>query len=114
MGDRAFDSLVGGEGNDTLYGGKGNDTLFGSLGNDSLIGGNGSDRFLISANSGSDIIFDFEDGIDSIALSRGLTFSQLSITQNNSTTFIRLTATSEILAAISGVTANQISIADFS
>jgi large repetitive protein len=123
FGNRGQDSLIGGEGNDSLYGGKasdillggnGDDFLNGENGDDSLIGGNGSDRFLISANSGSDIIFDFADGIDFIALGENLTFSQLSITQNNSSTLIRLTANNEILATLNAVTANQISIADFS
>jgi Ca2+-binding RTX toxin-like protein len=123
FGNRGQDSLSGGEGNDSLYGGQasdillggnGSDFLSGDNGDDSLIGGNGSDRFLISANSGSDIIFDFEVGLDFLALADNLTFSQLSIIPSNSATLISLTATGEILAAINGVTANQISIADFS
>jgi Ca2+-binding RTX toxin-like protein len=122
FGNRGQDSLIGGEGNDSLYGGQASDILLGGNGadflsgdngDDSLIGGNGSDRFLISANSGSDIIFDFEVGIDFLALADNLTFSQLSIIPSNSATLISLTATGEILAAINGVTANQISIADF-
>jgi len=122
FGNRGQDSLIGGEGNDSLYGGKasdillggnGSDLLSGDNGDDSLIGGNGSDRFLISANSGSDIIFDFEVGIDFLALADNLTFSQLSIIPSNSVTLISLTATGEILAAINGVTANQITIANF-
>ncbi|MEG3972210.1 DUF4347 domain-containing protein [Microcoleus sp. T2B6] len=123
FGNRGQDSLSGGEGNDSLYGGQasdillggnGSDFLSGENGDDSLIGGNGSDRFLISANSGSDIIFDFEPGIDFLALADNLTFSQLSIIPSNTATLISLTETGEILAAINGVTANQISLADFS
>ncbi|MEG4503495.1 S8 family serine peptidase [Microcoleus sp. F6_B4] len=123
FGNRGQDSLSGGEGNDSLYGGQasdillggnGDDFLSGENGDDSLIGGNGSDRFLISANSGSDIILDFEADIDLFVLAENLTFSQLSIIPSNSATLISLTATGEILAAINGVTANQISIADFS
>ncbi|MEG5097281.1 S8 family serine peptidase [Microcoleus sp. B13-B4] len=122
FGNRGQDSLSGGEGNDSLYGGQasdillggnGSDFLSGDNGDDSLIGGNGSDRFLISANSGSDIIFDFADGIDLFALAENLSFSQLSIIPSNTATLITLTATGEILAAINGVTANQITIADF-
>ena len=122
FGNRGQDSLSGGEGNDSLYGGQasdillgdnGDDFLSGENGDDSLIGGNGSDRFLISANSGSDIIFDFEAGIDFLVLAENLTFSQLSILPSNSAALISLTATGEILAAINGVTANQISIANF-
>jgi Ca2+-binding RTX toxin-like protein len=123
FGNRGQDSLSGGEGNDSLYGGQASDLLLGGNasdllsgdnGDDSLIGGNGSDQFLISANSGSDIIFDFEVGIGFLALADNLTFSQLSIIPSNSVTLISLTATGEILAAINGVTANQITIANFS
>ncbi|MEG4274439.1 MULTISPECIES: S8 family serine peptidase [unclassified Microcoleus] len=123
FGNRGQDSLSGGEGNDSLYGGQasdillggnGSDFLSGENGDDSLIGGNGSDRFLISANSGSDIIFDFEPGIDFFVLAENLTVSQLSIIPSNSATLISLTATGEFLAALNGVTANQISINDFS
>jgi Ca2+-binding RTX toxin-like protein len=123
FGNRGQDSLIGGEGNDSLYGGKasdillggnGDDFLSGENGDDSLIGGNGSDRFLISANSGSDIIVDFADGIDSFAVAENLSFSQLSIIPSNNSTLIRLIATNQILVTLNGISANQISIADFS
>jgi Ca2+-binding RTX toxin-like protein len=123
FGNRGQDSLIGGEGNDSLYGGKASDILLGGNdddflsgenGDDSLIGGNGSDRFLISANSGSDTILDFADGIDFIALAENLNFSQLSIIPSNNSTLIRLTATNQILATLNGVSANQITIADVS
>ncbi|MEG3987649.1 SBBP repeat-containing protein [Microcoleus sp. S28C3] len=113
-GSKGNDSLYGGKGNDTLLGGNGDDLLDGGLGNDSLTGGNGSDRFLLAANSGADTITDFEDGKDLLILDTGIAFSQLSITQNSSANLIRLTATGEILATLNGVSANQISIADFS
>jgi Ca2+-binding RTX toxin-like protein len=114
IGEKGDDSLRGGQSNDILLGNQGNDFLSGDLGDDSLVGDVGNDRFLLSTNSGIDTIFDFEDGIDLIALDSGLTFSQLSITDSNSLTLIRLSATNEILATLNGVTANQISIVDFS
>jgi Domain of unknown function (DUF4347)/FG-GAP-like repeat/RTX calcium-binding nonapeptide repeat (4 copies)/Calx-beta domain len=114
IGEKGDDSLRGGQGNDILLGGQGNDFLSGDLGDDTLVGDVGNDRFLLSTNSGIDTIADFEDGIDLIALDSGLTFSQLSITDSNSLTLIRLSATNEILATLNGVTANQISIVDFS
>ncbi|MEP6521448.1 hypothetical protein NDA07_06650 [Microcoleus vaginatus DQ-U2] len=123
FGNRGQDSLSGGEGNDSLYGGQASDILLGGNGadflsgdngDDSLIGGNGSDRFLISANSGSDIIFDFEADIDFLALAENLSFSQLSIIHSNNLTLIRLTATNQILVTLNGVSAHQITIADFS
>jgi parallel beta-helix repeat protein len=111
-GDENNDLLDGGKGNDTLWGKKGNDTLWGGiaddflsgdLGDDFLIGGSGNDRFLLGADSGMDTILDFEPGKDAIALGRGLTFSQLSITQANGNTSIGLTATGQILATLNNV-----------
>ena len=78
-----------------------------------MIGGNGSDRFLLSPNSTIDIILDFEDGKDLLYLGNNLTFSQLSLTQENSTTFIRSSVNGEILAALNGVSASLINVADF-
>ncbi|MEG3987650.1 calcium-binding protein [Microcoleus sp. S28C3] len=112
-GSTGNDTLRGGKGNDTIIGGDGDDFLFGEEGDDTLIGGNGSDRFFLSSNSGIDIILDFEDGKDLLSLGNNLTFSQLSITQENSATFIRLSATGEILAALNGVTASAIGAANF-
>jgi hypothetical protein len=68
---------------------KGDDLLTGGWGNDSLTGGEGHDRFLLSPNSGIDIIVDFKDGKDLLSLGNNLTFSQLFLTQENITTFIR-------------------------
>jgi parallel beta-helix repeat protein len=111
----ADNDLLGGcEGNDTLIGGKGNDTLMGSVGEDSLIGGAGFDRFLLSANSGIDIIADFEDGKDLLMLANGLTFEQLTITENSGATLIQFGQTGEIIAALNGVSASIISASDFS
>lgn len=113
FGNRGADILNGGDGNDILLGGKGDDLLTGGLGNDSLTGGDGNDRFLLSPNSGIDIILDFEDGKDLLSLGNNLTFSQLSLTQENSTTFIRSLVNGEILAALNGVSASLINVADF-
>ena len=113
FGNRGADILNGGDGNDILLGGKGDDLLTGGLGNDSLTGGDGNDRFLVSPNSGIDIILDFEDGKDLLSLGNNLTFSQLSLTQENSTTFIRSLVNGEILAVLNGVSASLINVADF-
>ena len=112
-GSTGNDTLRGGKGNDTIIGGDGDDFLFGEDGDDTLIGGNGSDRFLLSPYSGIDIIWDFEDGKDLLSLGNNLTFSQLSLTQENSTTFIRSSVNGEILAALNGVSASLINVADF-
>ncbi|MEZ2232093.1 SBBP repeat-containing protein [Microcoleus sp.] len=113
FGGRGADSLNGGDGNDVLLGGKGDDVLFGGLGSDSLTGGAGNDQFLLSTNSSIDVITDFELGKDLLVLGNGLTFSQLSITQNSGATLIRLATTGEILASLNGVTASAIGVANF-
>jgi len=122
-GQDGNDQLYGEAGNDQLYGGNGNDTLWGGVGNDLLLGGAGSDRliggagndvltgavgadvFVLEASMGTDIIRDFRLGQDQIGLAGGLSLGQLSITQNGSQTWIRNTATTELLARLEGVNA---------
>ena len=113
LGNSNDDILFGNLGNDLLNGGDGNDFLSGGLGDDTLIGGLGSDRFLLSTNSGIDIISDFEVGQDLLVLGSGLTFSQLLITQENTSTLISLSATGEILASLNGMTASAINATNF-
>ena len=113
FGSRGADILNGGDGNDILLGGKGDDLLTSGLGSDILTGGNGNDKFLLATNAGTDTITDFEVGKDLLVLGNNLTFAQLSITQENSSTFIRLSATGEILASLNGISASLISAANF-
>jgi Ca2+-binding RTX toxin-like protein len=112
-GEKADDTLYGGQGNDILVGGEGNDFLSGDLGDDTLVGEVGSDRFLLSTNSGIDTIDDFELGQDLLVLGNGLTFSQLTIAQDSGATLIRFAQTGEILASLTGVSANSISAVNF-
>jgi Ca2+-binding RTX toxin-like protein len=105
--------LNGGDGNDILLGGKGNDLLIGGLGIDTLTGGADNEKFLLSTNSGTDTIADFEIGKDLLVLGNGLSFSQLAIVQNSDATLIRIAQTGEILARISGVSASSISAVNF-
>mgnify|MGYP001358919631 FL=1 len=58
------DVLLGGSGNDTIVGGGGDDIISGGSGDDILTGGAGVDTFKFLVGSGTDIITDFEDGID--------------------------------------------------
>jgi len=62
------DTLCGGEGNDVLLGGLGDDRLYGEGGDDTLTGGAGADVFRMAPGGGSDVITDFEDGVDRIDL----------------------------------------------
>lgn len=61
-GDAGNDTLSGGAGRDWLHGGSGDDLISGDRGADTLEGGSGADQFRFGANSGHDIILDFEYG----------------------------------------------------
>ncbi|WP_017716113.1 DUF4347 domain-containing protein [Kamptonema formosum] len=122
FGNAGADSLDGGEGSDTLYGGKdsdaltggaGDDLLSGDLGGDTLTGSQGSDKFILTSGKGSDIITDFLDGADFLALAGGLTFGQLSVSAGAGATSISIAGTGELLASLVGVSANLIGVADF-
>ncbi|WP_194097072.1 M10 family metallopeptidase C-terminal domain-containing protein [Marivivens aquimaris] len=83
-GNNANNFLVGNSGNDSLYGDDGNDDLYGSAGNDyleggagidylvgaegddTLVGGSDADTFLLTYQCGSDVVLDFEWGLDSL------------------------------------------------
>ena len=113
FGGKGSETLLGSSGDDALFGGKGDDFLNGGLGNDNLTGGMGADKFLLSTNSGTDTITDFEVGKDLLVLGNGLSFSQLAIVQDSGATLIRFAQTGEILASLSGVAASSISAVNF-
>ena len=52
-------ALVPTDGGEQIVGGRGNDWLEGGSGNDVLSGGAGSDTFAFRANSGNDVVTDF-------------------------------------------------------
>ncbi|MCT7951966.1 hypothetical protein NG798_19390 [Ancylothrix sp. C2] len=95
------DTLHGGQGDDTLIGGTGNDLLDGDFGNDILTGGAGNDRFVLELGAGADIITDFKIGEDSLVLTGGLSFQQLTITAGNNASLIRVG--DELLATLNAV-----------
>jgi serralysin len=121
-GNRGNDSIIGGAGDDFLYGGRdndyldggdGNDVISGEFGNDYLIGGAGRDRFVLESGGGADVIADFTKGEDLIALSRGLTFPQIRVSQGADGALISIPITGEILATLIGVNASDITRSDF-
>lgn len=113
LGGAGDDTLQGGVGNDDLNGGRGNDLLDGGLGVNRLFGGSGSDTFVLRAKGGSNIIFDYQDGIDTFSLD-GLTFDDLNIRQGLGRTSIELESTQEVLAILFGVQSASIDPTDFS
>ena len=73
-GNATDNEIYGGDGQDTIDGKAGNDLLVGGRGADLLTGGTGADRFLFqnaadSTVAETDVILDFEDGVDRIDLS---------------------------------------------
>ena len=106
-GRRGNDSLIGNAGDDTLIGGNGTDTLRGGLGNDTLTGGNGSDVFVFAALEGTDTITDFNLERDKIGLTEGLTFGNLSFSEN------QILMGSEVLAVLTGVNTNTLTASNF-
>ena len=107
FGEAGDDQIWGDDGDDILRGGLGNDTLTG----DDFSGGSGSDTFVLAVNEGTDTIVDFQDGADLIGLANGLTFGQLSITQDGKNTLIGFE--DETLAMLKGINANLLTEADF-
>jgi uncharacterized protein (DUF2141 family) len=108
-----LDTLTGNTSDDQLSGYAGDDILRGGLGNNQLSGSAGIDTFVLAPGEGTDTITDFTVGQDLIGLVGGLSFGQLTISQQRSDTLIRLTSDNETLAVLSGVQSNTLSAADF-
>ena len=121
-GNRGHNQLDGLGGNDTLLGGAGADVLQGGTGADRLVGGAGADVFAFGAGDGgaglaaADMLYDFADGIDRIALTGGLSFADLTISQGTDAaagnTIVR-TNSGEYLAVLLNTTPNSVTALDF-
>ena len=106
------DQLFGEAGNDSLWGDAGDDQLDGGLGDDQLFGGDGADQFVLAVGNGTDVIGDFEVGVDRFAIAQ-LSFEQLELTQEGSAVQISLVETEEVLAVVSGVEVSDLTADSF-
>ncbi|NJL69862.1 MAG: hypothetical protein HC894_31010 [Microcoleus sp. SM1_3_4] len=79
------------------------------MGEDTLIGGSGVDRFVLSSNSGSDTVLNFEVGIDKFVLTGGLSFDALRLNSTQNGTVLQVAATGEVLADVFGASGAIIS-----
>ncbi|MEH1850294.1 MAG: Calx-beta domain-containing protein [Nostoc sp.] len=113
QGTSSDDLIFGFASNDIIVGGAGNDQIYGGLGNDNLTGGAGNDIFVLVKGEGKDTIKDFNIGQDLIALSGGLLYSGLSLTQSGNDTLIKVTANNESLALLTGITASTLTTSNF-
>ena len=106
------DQLFGEAGNDSLWGDAGDDQLDGGFGDDQLFGGDGADQFVLAVGNGTDVIGDFEVGVDRFAIAQ-LSFEQLELTQEGSAVQISLVETEEVLAVVSGVEVSDLTADSF-
>ncbi|ELS04462.1 Ca2+-binding protein, RTX toxin [Xenococcus sp. PCC 7305] len=115
IGNKGNDTLLGDNGDDFLYGKNDDDSLIGGLGLDTLRGGVGNDRFVVASGltGDRDIIEDYQDGFDLLDLTGGLSFGNLTISQNGADTDILETATNETLATLTNINAVNIDNNDF-
>ncbi|MBD2682122.1 MULTISPECIES: DUF4347 domain-containing protein [Nostoc] len=111
QGTSSDDLIFGFASNDTIVGGGGNDRIYGGFGTDNLTGGTGNDIFVIVQGEGRDTIKDFNLNEDLIALSSGISYSNLSITQSNNDTLIKIGTVS--LALLTGITASNLNATHF-
>ena len=107
-------NLIGGDGNDTLTAGTGNAILDGQRGNNILTGGAGKDLFVVHRReSGTDTIVNFDpaknEKLDLVGF-RGMTFSDLVLTQQGEDVLINLGSGQTILLknqTVATITADQ-------
>lgn len=86
-GTNKDDIIAGGFGNDTLKGGDGDDTLVDDFGADTFWGGNGVDTFVMAPDASTDVIMDFDRGVDVLDLSNyGMLYSAGQITVQSTST----------------------------
>ncbi|MGD1937895.1 MAG: calcium-binding protein [Cyanophyceae cyanobacterium] len=116
-GGAGNDVLFGNDGEDRLLGGDGNDTLDGGLGLDTLTGGLGADTFAVDIDfllddaSEIDVITDFQDGTDLIAIA-GLSPVD-TLTWSDGSGGVQVFVNGNQILQINGISSSVISPSDF-
>jgi len=122
FGSQGDDEILGNNLPNFIVGGPGNDNITGAGGLDLLAGGDGSDIFTFASGDGSrnpattNVIADFQPGIDKIGLSLGLPSSLIAITQgtgaNAADTLVWVPSSGEYLAILKNIPAFLVSFND--
>ncbi len=102
------DVLLGDEGSNRFVARKGDDMIYMRGGNDQALGGSGADIFAFARNDGNDVIYDFDQGIDSIAFlaSENLSFEDLEITQSGAVAAVAYDGGQISVRGVDGVLGN--------
>lgn len=111
-GEDGNDDIVGHAGRDRLFGGDGDDDLSGGSGDDHLTGGEGADTFIFNVNNGTDVITDFEVGIDTIHIRDDAVtgYADLTLTEDEDDVLVSFETTT---VRLRHTDLNQVSEADF-
>ena len=112
-GTTGNDSLLGLAGDDTIRGGAGNDTCVAGPGLDFFFGEGGADVCLFSPGEGKDKWFDFQDGIDKIALPAGLDYSQLTFRADTTWNYLWVQSGGADVLGLKNIGRSQIDASDF-
>jgi len=111
------DWIQTGAGNDLIYAAEGNNYIDAGTGNNTIFSGSGRDVFVLTAGEGVTDIAQFEVGKDQLALTGGLSYGQLSITQGSNGqeffTQVSVATTGDVLATLDWVQANTLTNASF-
>jgi Ca2+-binding RTX toxin-like protein len=122
VANAGIEVAAGGAGNDTIiatgsatgitfWGAAGDEHLWGGNGNDNFYGGAGADTFHASLTRNLDQIWDWQEGLDRIAIVGATSVAQLSITHSGSTAIVTHIASGYQLYVHQS--AGQIGSADF-
>ena len=114
VGTAGSDYIVGLGGNDYLYGLEGDDVLDGGAGYDRLFGGAGADEFVLAVGGSRDFVYDFEDGVDVIALD-GMSYEDLIFADYRGSSSVQISFGSDslILRGVSQTEIDQFDFIDF-
>ena len=116
FGNEGDDDIRGGAGDDVIFAGEGDDTVNAGTGSNFVVGGAGADTFVVESGQTLTTIGDFSDGVDLIDLSNisGITgFGDLSITDDNGTAVIDLSAQGAGTVRLSGIDTADLDADDF-